>query len=113
VENLDIDVAEKILEDLDLKVKVSGEGNIVSRQQAIKKDNQIVGVSLFLKEETNPNRKLMPSLTGMSLKEALSTLDDINLSAVVDGHGIVISQHPKPGSKIDTRKPVKLVCKPT
>jgi beta-lactam-binding protein with PASTA domain len=55
----------------------------------------------------------MPSLTGMSLKEALSTLNDINLSAEVAGHGVVISQHPKPGTKIDTRKPVKLVCKPT
>jgi len=113
VENLDIEVAEKILEDLDLKVKVSGEGNIVSRQQAIKEDNQIVGVSLFLQDETKTKRKLMPSLTGMSLKEALSTLNDINLSAEVAGHGVVISQHPKPGTKIDTRKPVKLICKPT
>ena len=113
VENLDIKVAEKILEDLDLKVKVSGEGNIVSRQQVIKEDNQIVGVSLFLEDESKSRRKLMPALTGMSLKEALSTLNNINLTAEVAGHGVVISQHPKPGSKIDTRKPVKLVCKPT
>lgn len=113
LENLDVEVAEKILESLDLKIKTIGEGNTVIRQQVVKEDNEIVGLNLYVGDESDRRMKTMPSLTGMSLKEALSTLSEIHLSAEVDGHGVVVSQQPKAGSRIDKLKTVRLVCKPT
>ncbi len=62
-------------------------------------------------EPTNP-RVLMPALTGLSLKEALQTLSENNLMASVEGHGIVIRQQPKAGSKIHNEQAIKLVCNP-
>ncbi|MCK5455247.1 MAG: PASTA domain-containing protein, partial [Calditrichia bacterium] len=56
---------------------------------------------------------VMPALTGMSLKEALSLLSDFDITPVIVGHGVVISQQPKAGSKIFDKKPVKLKCQPS
>jgi beta-lactam-binding protein with PASTA domain len=42
----------------------------------------------------------MPSVIGLSLREALSKLAIHNLEPVVYGHGQVISQKPAPGSRI-------------
>jgi beta-lactam-binding protein with PASTA domain len=55
----------------------------------------------------------MPSLTGMSLREAIALLSDIDVTPVVVGHGIVIRQQPRAGSKILSEKPVKLECQPS
>ncbi len=111
--NFQRQMAEEILEDMDLDVDMIGEGDLVVRQEAIREDGKIVGVALHLSETLPRSNKIMPALTGKSLKEALNLLSDIDMPADIDGHGIVIRQHPKAGSRISSNKPVKLVCKPS
>ena len=77
-----------------------------NEQESFAKVNVIAEI-----EPINP-RVLMPPLTGLSLKEALQTLSEIDLIASVEGHGIVIRQQPKAGSKIHKEEAIKLVCNP-
>ena len=110
---LEREMAVDILEDAGFKVKVSGKGKFVSRQQKILEDGNLIGVKLFMADLTPKQVTVMPALTGMSLKEALSLLSDFDITPVIVGHGVVISQQPKAGSKIFNKKPVKLKCQPS
>ena len=110
---LEREMAVDILEDAGFKVKVSGKGKFVSRQQKILEDGNLIGVKLFMADLTPKQVTVMPALTGMSLKEALSLLSDFDITPVIVGHGVVISQQPKAGSKIFDKKPVKLKCQPS
>ncbi|NOQ96738.1 MAG: PASTA domain-containing protein [Calditrichae bacterium] len=110
---LEREMAVDILEDAGFKVKVSGKGKFVSRQQKILEDGNLIGVKLFMADITPKQVTVMPALTGMSLKEALSLLSDFDITPVIVGHGVVISQQPKAGSKIFDKKPVKLKCQPS
>jgi len=113
VVSLESEIAQNILEDAGFDVEIKGEGSFVIKQQEIYEDDKIVAVELILGDAAKLSQLIMPALTGMSLKEALNLLSDINLMADVDGHGMVVSQQPKAGSKIHANKPVKLKCKPS
>jgi len=113
VVSLEAEIAKNILEDAGFDVDIKGEGSFVIAQQEIYQDDKIVSVELVLGDSEKLSQTVMPALTGMSLKEALNLLSDINVLADVDGHGVVISQQPKAGSKIFSNKPVKLKCKPS
>jgi cell division protein FtsI (penicillin-binding protein 3) len=45
-------------------------------------------------------RGLMPDLRGLSAREALRLLTRIGMSARMNGDGVVVSQHPQPGSAL-------------
>jgi len=47
-----------------------------------------------------PSEPVVPDLTGSSLRNALSTLALAGLSAQVQGTGVVVSQHPAPGTQL-------------
>jgi hypothetical protein len=106
-------MAVDILEDAGFKVKLNGKGKFVVRQKKIFEDGILIRIELFMADSHRKKVTLMPALTGMSLKEAINLLSDINITPQVDGHGVVISQQPKAGSKILSKKPVKLRCKPS
>jgi cell division protein FtsI/penicillin-binding protein 2 len=110
---LEREMAEDILEDADIDVKFSGKGEFVARQENIIEDGNLIRVELFMADFNRKKVTLMPELTGMSLKEAINLLADINITPQVVGYGVVISQQPKAGSKILSKKPVKLECKPS
>jgi beta-lactam-binding protein with PASTA domain len=55
----------------------------------------------------------MPSVTGLTMKEALSLLNENKILVEIEGSGVVISQLPKAGSKIANGGLVKVVCKPS
>ena len=48
--------------------------------------------------------KIMPDVTGLSLRKALQTLQDINLQIKVNGSGRVVRQRPTAGSMIKDRR---------
>jgi cell division protein FtsI/penicillin-binding protein 2 len=105
--------AENLLVDAGYKIKVHGTGNFVAQQKEILEGGKLIGVKLFVEDLNQEPLTVMPALTGMSLREALNLLSNIDISVDVDGHGTVISQQPKAGSRIFNKKPVKLRCKPS
>jgi cell division protein FtsI/penicillin-binding protein 2 len=102
-----------VLKQLDLKYSFVGKGNIVIRQEKSKEFEQVPGVVLYLDQSIEYSEKIMPSVTGLTMKEALSLLNENKILCEVQGSGIVISQLPKAGSKISNGGPVKVVCKPS
>jgi cell division protein FtsI/penicillin-binding protein 2 len=113
LENLDKNVALKILKDLNLSVSVQGNGSEVIRQEEVRRNGRLTGIILYVRDESHISENVMPSLTGLSLKQALDMLSRIDITPDYDGHGIVISQQPKAGSLIQNNKKVKLTLKPS
>ena len=113
VENLNVELARKILEESDINYKLSGSGPVVVRQKELVEDGKIKVLMLYLGESTEANISIMPSLTGLSMKEALSSLSSLKLTPSVEGNGVVVNQIPKPGAKINKNISVKLICKPS
>lgn len=50
------------------------------------------------------NGKAMPDLRGMSIRQALRQLQDMDLQIFVHGSGIIIKQYPEPGEKVESDK---------
>lgn len=63
-------------------------------------------------EENSDITDIVPNLIGKSLKDAIQSVEKSNLKAIFDGHGIVVSQQPRPGSPIPARKIMKVTLSP-
>lgn len=113
VENLEVELASNILDASGIRYEFRGNGPFVIRQEEIRENERIEKVILHLGKPIGNNISVMPSLTGLSLKEALNTLSDFNLTTSVEGNGTVVRQDPKAGTKINQKMPIKLVCKPS
>jgi len=113
VENLNVELACKILDESDMDYKISGSGPIVTRQEALIKDEKITGLMLYLGKSAEENISIMPSLTGLSMKEAISSLSNLKINPLIEGNGVVVNQIPKPGAKINKDISIKLICKPS
>lgn len=109
----DVELAKSIFAGRGLSIEVRGEGKFVSRQEAIKSGNKILGVRLFLSPYPAWKKQVMPSLRGLSIKESLNILAHYNLVASVEGYGVVVKQFPRAGEKIVPNKSVRLVCNPS
>ena len=55
---------------------------------------------------------IVPNLIGKSLKNAIKIVGSNNLKAIYDGNGVVVSQFPKAGSPIPSRRLIKVVLSP-
>jgi hypothetical protein len=49
---------------------------------------------------------------GYSIRRALSVLRDEKFQPVVNGSGVVVSQHPAPGEPVAPNRVVRLTCAP-
>ncbi len=113
VENLNVELACKILEESNMDYKISGSGPIVIKQKELVEDEKITGLMLYLGKSAEENISIMPSLTGLSMKEAISSLSNLKLNPLIEGNGVVVNQIPKPGAKINKDISIKLICKPS
>lgn len=97
--------------------EMNGDDNVMTKitdfSEKQLKDKNIVKMNLYMENEVKMSHIRMPSLKGLSLKEALSTLAEFNLSASVEGHGIVIKQRPQAGTRVRENQVIKLVCNPS
>lgn len=59
-------------------------------------------------KKTNPD--VIPSFIGLTLREALEKLSQLDLKPDFEGNGIVVEQYPKPGLKLNKGSKIKLVC---
>ncbi len=113
VEMTRVEEAVRKLEDRGVAVDVKGKGDYVYRQEEILKEGKIEKVRLYVDSSVPGKNFQMPSLKGLSLKEALDVLSNYSLVPSIEGHGIVVTQYPSAGTKIDMNKAVKLVCNPS
>jgi membrane peptidoglycan carboxypeptidase len=114
LEGMEVKNAVKLLKNKDLEYEVVGSGNLIYRQEpaAYSEISERQKVKLYTETKDVSNQQIMPSLTGLTLKEALQILSDWNIKIEVEGSGVVIKQMPGAGKKMDRKDKVKLVCNP-
>ncbi|MDH4222230.1 MAG: transpeptidase family protein [candidate division Zixibacteria bacterium] len=95
----------KFRKKLDSKVN-----NSISRTE--KKDNEVevVGVSMNEINEKNDGRKIMPSVVGLTAREAIKLLSSYSIVSEIRGSGVVRKQHPLPGNMLSQGKTCFLEC---
>jgi membrane peptidoglycan carboxypeptidase len=85
--------------------KIVKTSNKISTQQikreSVSKTNSI--------EKANKNE--VPNFIGLTLREALDKLSQYNLEADFEGSGVVDSQFPRPGKRLDSQTKIKLIFK--
>ncbi|RMD96315.1 MAG: PASTA domain-containing protein, partial [Calditrichaeota bacterium] len=86
-----------------LQVQVQGEGSFVARQMPeantyVQPGAQITLFAFDVQRRDGFIR--MPSVVGLSLREAMNRLAIANLEPVVYGHGKVARQKPEPGARV-------------
>jgi cell division protein FtsI/penicillin-binding protein 2 len=113
LQDLDIEMVNNILNDLGFNGKIFGNEKTIQSETPVLQREYSPGRDPSGEKHVVTEEIIMPALTGLTLKEALNTLSDIDITASVEGYGIVISQKPQPGSKIFRDKSVRLVCRPS
>lgn len=58
------------------------------------------------------HRHIVPDVLGFSKRKAISLLKDEKFEPVVDGSGVVVSQHPRPGEPVSSSRVIRLTCEP-
>lgn len=71
--------------------------------------NQGISPTNVISEKLSKNE--IPSFIGLTLREALEKLAKFNLEADFEGSGIVDSQYPNPGKRLNSQTNIKLVFK--
>ena len=103
-EYMNLASARNLAGELSLDIEALGEGEWVVRQhpapgRRIKHNRKIV-VHTSVSHPGNGNPGIMPSLRGLSLKEAISMIGALGLKVKIVGSGQVVKQTPSPGAKI-------------
>lgn len=117
VRNINVTIAEKILESHGLTVKTFGKGEVVLRQspEPGKKIQRGDGMTLVLNTDATPKKDgtiIMPDLAGMSLRRAINLLVIGDFDIRVQGSGIVVHQIPAAGQKVEVGSVAQIICQP-
>lgn len=109
------DVVEEILDNLDLDAEWEGEGDFVLNQTpaagAVVVSGSKVTLNLFHATKSAPATR-MPSVVGLSLREALRRLSISGVETRVHGSGRVVRQTPAAGSVIRDGARSYIECQP-
>ncbi len=105
LEGLSLEGAKAILEAKDLDYEIVGTGSLVA---SVSSSNGVLRLKM-----TRPtvHGAVVPKLTGLSLREAISKLDLSRINVKIRGSGIVKKQSVKPGNKIKNNQNLILTCK--
>ena len=110
-----VETAKQILENLKIQYQTNGSGQIVKSQklQTDPDSGEFQKIILTLSDFSYENEYvIMPKLTGLSMRRAISELAIKGLSAKVFGSGRVYRQDPEPGKKIKAGARCMLEFKP-
>ncbi|MCX6144579.1 MAG: penicillin-binding transpeptidase domain-containing protein [Ignavibacteriales bacterium] len=117
VRTLQINIATRLLESHGLKCQTVGTGDIVVRQvpapgKHLEKDDVVQIVLNETGTETSGGSPIVPDVRGMSVRRAINRLvvDDFDIQ--VRGSGVVVSQVPAAGQKIQAGATIHLTCEP-
>ena len=117
VRTLQINIATRLLESHGLKCQTVGTGDIVVRQvpepgKHLEKDDVVQIVLNESGSDASDGPPIVPDVRGMSLRRAINRLvvDDFDIQ--VRGSGVVVSQVPAAGQKIQAGATIHLICEP-
>jgi cell division protein FtsI (penicillin-binding protein 3) len=117
VRTLQLNIASRLLESHGLKCQTVGTGDIVVRQvpepgKHLEKDDVVQIVLNEPNADASGGPPAVPDVRGMSLRRAINRLvvDDFDIQ--VRGSGVVVSQTPAPGQKIQAGATIHLICEP-
>jgi cell division protein FtsI (penicillin-binding protein 3) len=117
VRTLQINIASRLLESHGLKCQTVGTGDIVVRQvpqpgKHLEKDDVVQIVLNETGTETSGGSPIVPDVRGMSVRRAINRLvvDDFDIQ--MRGSGVVVSQIPAAGQKIQAGATIHLMCEP-
>ncbi|OQX89521.1 MAG: hypothetical protein B6D65_02710 [candidate division Zixibacteria bacterium 4484_93] len=101
--------AEELSKSIELPVVFLGKGDIVLNQNPA--CGKVDTVFLYLGAGKLDRERLeMPTLEGLTLREAMRAADIFGIPIRVVGSGIVRQQIPKPGILVDRKTPCLLIC---
>ena len=116
VTNRRVDVAERLLREIGLKVETLEKGMLVARQEPAGGRKVAVGsevrLTLYSPSGNGGVTVAMPDLVGRSLREAIGLLASRGLTAEVVGSGLVVAQEPEPGKAVERGHRCRLRCAP-
>jgi len=120
--NKRVAVAEEIIEKLSLKFIIENEGDLIVSQNPIPGTRVAEETEIVVKVKDfngnhgnngdNNNYTAVPSVVGLSLRDALSAMSRQGLYVVVQGSGNVTKQIPEPGKRIRVGARCVLQCEP-
>ena len=117
VRTLQLNIASRLLESHGLKCQTVGTGDIVVRQvpapgKRLEKDDVVQIVLNETGTDASGGSPIVPDVRGMSLRRAINRLvvDDFDIE--VRGSGVVVSQVPAAGQKIQAGATIHLTCEP-
>lgn len=109
---MEVSEAKKILNELNLKYNIEGEGDIITEVKPypgyIVKENSTINIDIGNLESYNKNI-IMPDLSGYSLESAAKLLDSLGITYSYEGSGSVIKQSVPKGEMIKKGTNVKII----
>lgn len=114
LEGQSVSDATQQLNNLGVKFRIDGSGRKIVRQSPAAYSTISAGAKILLLTESAPprHRDVVPDVMGLSVKEAISLLDEQDLPFELQGKGLVSRQMPGPGSRLNKGTIIKLVCSP-
>lgn len=117
VVNCPVVEAERRINGAGLNVRLVGEGELVCGQTPEGGARVEAGTTVVLELQPNPSREdgglvTVPDMTGVTIKEAASLLEDIGLRLNPEGSGLAVGQDIKPGKKVPRGTTVKIKFAP-
>jgi len=117
--NKRVQVAEEIIEKLGLKFIIENEGDLIFAQNPRPATKVEPGTEVVVKlkdfneiDDTNGKYTSVPSVVGLSLRDALAKMSQHGLRVVVQGSGRVTKQIPQPGMRIRIGARCVVQCEP-
>jgi len=107
-----IEVAQKILKDLQLRYNTSGSGVIVEEQEVVAHSKSPEVLLVLSQRTVSAEYTTMPKIVGLSMREAIAAVSSKGLSARIFGSGQVVRQEPEAGSKIKAGAQCMIECQP-
>jgi cell division protein FtsI/penicillin-binding protein 2 len=104
IKGLSLEGAKAILDAKDMEYEVVGEGDLVTAVSSVD------GVLRLKVDRPAVKTAMVPKLTGLSLREAISKIDLSRINVKIKGSGIVKKQSVKPGNKIKNNQELILTC---
>lgn len=104
--------AERRLENVGLRARLTGEGERVLSQspapgEAVERGE---GITLWLSAPDDSLGRTMPDLQGLAVRVALRRLTVLEVSPHLEGHGVVVRQWPAPGTSLEHGARCDLWC---
>lgn len=114
LKGMELDQAREKLKELGLEIKFSGVGKIVDEQmpEAGEDLEKLSFVEVKLAQEKPPESDLreVPSVIGLSVREAVNRLALEQIDFALVGNGLVRKQIPPPNSQVKVYSVCKLIC---